>query len=163
MPHITEDTVANLREHIVKGARIERQFWKDDTAPHAYVGSFHTAQYVTWHPDGAVTISVHYYEEGRRTPRTMDMVWHPSDVVAIAAMAPLGDDGAQTYAHHDDRLTLPGGYMDAVPGTMHRTWNVHAPDGTTLDAGATVAEGRALLDACTCADGDELDCTEHGH
>lgn len=146
MPHITMGTVESLREQIVHGARLERQFWKNDDAPHVYVGSFHTAQRVTWHADGGVTVQTYYYVESSRNPRTLDLHWASDDVVAIVAMKPLGTS-AETYAHRDDRVILAGGYADAQGGTMRCVWDAHRVDGTPSLRDVTFAEAREFIAA----------------
>ncbi|MEV7675047.1 hypothetical protein [Streptomyces sp. NPDC088752] len=148
MPHITETTTtAALAAGILApGARFTHRFWDADAAPHAYLGSFHTADTVTAHADGSATVTYAWYTEaGQR--RTQTLAYSAADVIALAAMTPLGDSGMDTYEHHDDRLILDAGHMDAHPGTMHRVWDVYAADGKQIAQGVTVADGRTLLNA----------------
>lgn len=136
MPHITEDTVSRLRERITEGARLVRRYWGDDSTP--YGADFHIAVSVAFDADGWVTITYRWYTKGGAR-RVQELHYSPDDVVAVVDMR--GD----AYAHHDDRLTLPGGYMDAHPGTSHRVWDVYRSDGTLLAKSETVTGGRALL------------------
>jgi hypothetical protein len=143
MPHITEDTVNRLRDSIVKGARLVRRFWQDDSAPQAYGDGFHTAEAVKLNADGWVTIDYVWYTEGG-SKRVESLHYGPDDVIALVEMKELRP-GVQTYAHNDSRLILPGGYMDARPGGNLRAWDVYRADGTQLAEDVTTAEGRALL------------------
>ncbi|MBD0734003.1 hypothetical protein [Streptomyces sp. CBMA29] len=97
--------------------------------------------------DGSVNIKTHHYPENKSKPNTLNHFYRPDDVVAIVAMEPLGNSGMDTYANHDDRLILPGGYLAAHPGTMHEVWDAFREDGTRIEDSVTVAEGRALLSA----------------
>lgn len=147
MPWIREATVSDARDDITVGARLVRRFWPDESAPHAYGDSFHTAEAVKFNADGWVTIDYVRYTEGG-SKRVESLHYAPDDVVAIAAMGLVYAGGnMQTYAHNDSRLFLPGGYMDAHPGTMHGVWDVYRADGTPLAEGVSTAEGRELLAA----------------
>lgn len=146
MPHVTETTLAAAWELglITDGARLVRRFWGEHKAPHAYLGSFFTAHEVTSDAEGRAALVQHSYRENRRTPGKVTIHYAPDDVVSVVAMTATAN-GARTYLHHDDRLILPGGYMDAHPGTMHGVWDVFHHDGTPIAQRVNVERGRALL------------------
>jgi hypothetical protein len=147
MPHITETTVAAAVEAgtLAEGARLCLRVWNDDQAPHAALEAYITADSVKGHADGGATVTYTWYREGSRTPRLGSVDWAGDRVVALVAMKPLGVSDSMTYAHHDDRLTLDGGHLNAHPGTMHRLWDAYRADGERLAEGVSIAEGRALL------------------
>ncbi|MFE6000230.1 hypothetical protein ACFQ6C_25775 [Streptomyces sp. NPDC056454] len=144
MPHITELTTATATAAglLTPGARIARRYWPDDRAPHG--ADFVTADTVTTDRGGWVTAAYHWYTESG-AKQTTNLMLAPDDVVAVVEMKPLGDSGEMTYAHHDDRLTLPGGYLNARPATMHGMWDAFTADGAPLAEAVTVDQGRALL------------------
>lgn len=142
MPHITETTVtaATAAGLLAPGVRVAGpRFWTDDQSAHAALGVFLTADDVKTDDDEHATIGYSYYTEGGARKKH-SVHWDADDVVAVVEMNATGG-----YAHHDDRLTLPGGYMDAHPGTSLRVWDVFTADGAPLAQGVTTAQGRALL------------------
>lgn len=151
MPHIREALARDIRSAMRPGVSMERKYWADTEAPHAYLGSFprpDAVLKVVFDSAGHATVTKRYYtEDGAK--RTVDVHWAPDDVVALVATMPLGTSGMQTYAHHDDRLILPNGYLQAHPGTMHRLWDVWHDDDfighTPMADRVTVLEGRKIL------------------
>jgi len=143
MPHFTEDTVTRLRDRITEGAHLVRRYWPDDSTPSG--ASFLKAEAVTFDADGWVTITTREWNEKNGRYAKVKHSYGPDDVVAVVEMKPLGDTGAETYAHNDSRLTLAGGHMDARPGGNLRAWDVYRADGALLAEGVGTAEGRALL------------------
>jgi hypothetical protein len=144
MPHITEAPVTDLRAQLVPGARVIRRFWGDDTAAHRYLGSFFTVETAKSDADGWITLT--YLGGAERKPNRVTVHYGPHDTIAVVDMQPIAEGSELlTYAHHDDRLTVLGGYMDAHPGTMHRVWDAYRADGSQLAQGVSVEEARSML------------------
>lgn len=141
MPWIREATVTDAREEIVPGAYLVRRFWQNEDPAHRYLGSFFTAQQVSFDDKGWVAITTHYYEENDHRPKKMDFYYRKDDVVAICRM------NGDTYADHDDRLIVQGGYLNAQPGTCYQYWGVFTNDDIEIATGVSTAEGRALIAA----------------
>lgn len=137
MTHVTEDTVARLREQITKGARLVRRYWDDNGTP--FTGTdWLTAEAVSFDRNGWVTVTyLRYAKESSKKPTTYTALYSPDTVIALA-----DQDTPQNPA----RLILPGGYMDAVPGGNLRIWDVYAADGAPLAQEVGTADARYLLE-----------------
>lgn len=132
--HITEDTVARLRDRITKGVRIAGSYFQDHRTPFSPT-EWHTADDVKFDGEGRLTVTTHYYTEGGAR-RTLDVYYSAHTMVALAE-----DDG-----RNESRLNLPGGYMVACPGGNLRIWDAYAADGTRLARELGTVDARHLLD-----------------
>lgn len=152
MPHIREALARDIRSAMRPGVSMERKYWTDTEAPHAHLGSFprpDAVLKVVFDSTGHATVTKRYFTESG-AKRTTTVHWAPDDVIALVAMMPTGISGTeQTYAHRDDRLILPNGYLQAHPGTMHRLWDVWHNDDfigpAPMADRVTVLEGRKIL------------------
>jgi hypothetical protein len=153
MPHIREALARDVRSEMRAGVSMERKFWPDTETPHQFLGSFPHPDHVlnvTFNSAGLATVTKRYRDHVNGKPGKISVYWAPDDVIAIVEMKPFGISGVeQTYAHHDDRLYLPNGHLQAHPGTMHKVWDVYHDDpfiGPTLIAAkVSVLDGRKRL------------------
>jgi hypothetical protein len=133
MTHMIEDTVARLRDRIVKGSVLVRRYWPDHGTPH-HATDFQRAEGVSFDKDGWLTVTYMRYEEGKRNPVRRTALYPPDEMIALAV------DGSGS------RTILPGGYLDAVPGGNWKVWDVFRTDGTPLAQGVGMLRARDLLD-----------------
>ncbi len=140
MPWITELPCRDARRIMRPRPVMERRFWFDGEAPHTYLHGFTPAEDITnviFTSTGTALVEKNH--RGRAGKFTVE--WAPDDVIAVVV------DGSDDLS--DDRLLLPGGYMQAHRGTACRVWTVfhrHPSGAHTLMAdGVSTAEGRAML------------------
>lgn len=114
------------------GKRLVRRFWGDDRPSHEFGNEHHHIDAVKDGKNGFFTLTTHYYtESGTRKP--LHLHYAADNVVSV-----------KVSDAHDDRLILPGGFMEAHPGTMWQAWDVVPFDGPAV-YGVSLEEGRRIL------------------